>query len=249
MVRDVVRARLADRVDAGHLRLPGSRPGPCAGCRSCRRPRTTPSATWSQARSRTRCGTGTRPARDPPVPAVLRDTRRDEPVRHRAVVPVPLGRGSGCCAVTCRMPRPRWPGSTSMGMSRPRRVPGVQESLLPRALQPGLEGRGRRHHRSGRRLAAADRDLRAAGLRVRRKDPDGRHLRRARATTGRPPSPSRGTTAVRQVQRDVLVGGGGDLLPGPQRSQEPIRSVASNPGACSSRGSCRPERAGGSSDG
>ena len=58
VVRDAVRSRLADRVDAGHLGLPGvRRRGRFAGSRSCRRPRTTRNATWNRARSRTRSGT------------------------------------------------------------------------------------------------------------------------------------------------------------------------------------------------
>ena len=64
---------------------------------------------------------------------------------------------------------------------RPRRLPGVRDALLARLLQPGLEGRRRCDPRGGRlAVAAADRDVRAAGLRLRRQDPDGRHLRRPR---------------------------------------------------------------------
>ena len=58
VVRDPVRARLADRLDAGHLGLPGVRVrARCAASRCSRRPRTTPNATWSRARSRTRSAT------------------------------------------------------------------------------------------------------------------------------------------------------------------------------------------------
>ena len=62
---------------------------------------------------------------------------------------------------------------------------------IARQLQPGLEGRRRRHPRGRRHArAAADRDLRAAGLRLRREEPDGRHLRRPRTPEGRPASPA-----------------------------------------------------------
>ena len=112
------------------------------------------------------------------------------------------------------------------------RIPGVQDPLVARPLQPGLEGR-RRRHRRGRRdaRAIADRDLRAAGLRVRREGAHGRHLRRARPSAGRPAAAARGTTPVRPVQRDVLVGGGGTYYLGLNGRKEPIRSVASNAGS------------------
>ena len=56
-------------------------------------------------------------------------------------------------------------------------------------LQPGLEGRRRCDRRGGRhQLPAADRDVRAAGLRLRRQGPHGRRVRRARAAAGCPPA-------------------------------------------------------------
>ena len=55
--------------------------------------------------------------------------------------------------------------------------------------------RRRRHART-----AADRHLRAAGLRVRREEPDGRCLRRPRPPEGRPPTPPRGAASLRTFQ-------------------------------------------------
>ena len=70
---------------------------------------------------------------------------------------------------------------------RPRRVPGVQDALVARLLQPGLEGR-RGRDPGGRRdaRAAADRALRAPGLRLRRQAPDGRDLRDPRPADATP---------------------------------------------------------------
>ena len=67
--------------------------------------------------------------------------------------------------------------------------------------------------------AAVDRDDRAPGLRVRRQDPDGGRVRHPRpAGRCRPPA-ARGRPPVRAGQRALLVGGGGDVLPRPRRSQ------------------------------
>ena len=72
---------------------------------------------------------------------------------------------------------------------RPRRVPGVQDPLVARLLQPGLEGRRRRDPARRRHArAAADRAVRAPGLRLRREAPDGRHLRDPRPAGGRAPA-------------------------------------------------------------
>ena len=67
---------------------------------------------------------------------------------------------------------------------------------------------------------------------------------------GRPAAAARGETPVRPLQRDVLVGGGGHLLPGPQRAQgaHPERRVERR-ATCSSRGSSRRSAPGGSSAG
>ena len=87
--------------------------------------------------------------------------------------------------------------------------------------------------------------VRAPGLRLRREAPDGRHLRDPRPAAGRPPAAARGARAVRAVQRRVLVGGRGDLLPRPRRRQaaDP-QSVASNAGHLLQSGIVPPERAG-----
>ena len=116
-----------------------------------------------------------------------------------------------------------------VGRPRPRRLPGVQDPLDARLLQPGLEGR-RRRHPARRRLAraAAARAVRAPGLRLRREAADGRHLRDPRATRARARACAPGARAVRPLQRRVLVGGRGDLLPRPRRRQA-SRSRASPP--------------------
>ena len=108
----------------------------------------------------------------------------------------------------------------TVGRPRPRRFPGVQDPLDARLLQPGLEGR-RRRHPARRRLAraAAARAVRAPGLRLRREAADGRHLRDPRARAQERPAARRGARAVRPLQRDVLVGGRGDLLPRSRRRQ------------------------------
>ena len=82
-----------------------------------RRPATTPSATWSRARSRTRSATASWPSSGIlPFHAVLRHPRRDEPVRHRPLVPVPLARRrSAVRRATCPTPRRRCAGSTDSG--------------------------------------------------------------------------------------------------------------------------------------
>ena len=103
---------------------------------------------------------------------------------------------------------------------RPGRVPGVPDAVVARLLQPGLEGRRRRDPPRRRHArAAAARDVRAPGLRLRREAPDGRRLRDPRPARRRPPPPARGEGAVRAVQRRVLVGGRGHVLP--RRSTAP----------------------------
>ena len=147
-------------------------------------------------RPRARHGAGQDPARDPPrrarpaahpaVPAVLRHARRDEPVRDRHLVPLPMARRRRRPGA---LPAERRGGAAldrPVGRPRPRRLPGVQDPLDARLLQPGLEGR-RRRDPARRRLAraAAARAVRAAGLRLRREAADGRHLRDPRATRAR----------------------------------------------------------------
>ena len=109
----------------------------------------------------------------------------------------------------------------TLGRSRRRRLPGVRDALDARLLQPGLEGR-RRRHPARRRLAraAAARPVRAAGLRLRRQAADGRHLRDPRPDRARAPGCGpRRADAVRPLQRRVLVGGRGHVLPRARRRQ------------------------------
>ena len=221
VVRDALRARLAGRLDAGHQRLPGVR----------RRGAAPPvRAAGHHRRPRARHGAGQDPARDPPrragaaahpaVPAVLRHPRRDQPVPDRDLVSLPVGRRRraagalpaqrrGGAALDRHQGRPRW-----------RRVPGVQDALDARLLQPGLEGRWRRHP-ARRRLAraAAAGPVRAAGLRLRREAADGRHLRDPRSRPQERSPAGRGGRAVRPLQRRVLVGGRGHVLPRARRRQ------------------------------
>ena len=168
VVRDPVRARLAGRLDAGHQRLPGVRgrgaapPVRAAGHR--RRPRARHGAGQDPARDPSRRA---RPAAHPAVPAVLRHPRRDEPVRDRHLVPLPMARRRRRPGA---LPAQRRGGDAldrPVGRPRSRRLPGVQDPLDARLLQPGLEGR-RRRHPARRRLAraAAARAVRAAGLRL-----------------------------------------------------------------------------------
>ena len=235
LVRDALRARHADRLDAGDLRLSGVRlrgaapPRGDAGDR--RRPGTGHGAGQDPARDPPRRAG---PARDPAVHAVLRHPRRDEPLSHRPVVPLPVARRRRRPAA---LPAERGGGDAldrPPRRPRPGRVPGVQDPLVARLLQPGLEGR-RRCDPGGRRDAgaAADRPVRAPGLRLRREAADGRHLRHPRPADRRPAAPPAGPGALRSVQRAVLVGGGGDLLPRPQREEgaDPDGRVERRPSA------------------
>ena len=90
---------------------------------------------------------------------------------------------------------------------------------------------------------AADRHLRAPGLRLRREAAAGGHLR--------DPGPAddadrlrQAEAALRAVQRRLLVGERGHLLPGPRRRKRPIESVASNAGHASPVGIVPTDRAG-----
>ena len=83
-----------------------------------------------------------------------------------------------------------------VGRPRRRRLPGVQDALVARLLQPGLEGRRRRHPARRRHArAAAARPVRAAGLRLRRQAADGRHLRDPRPHAQEHSPAGRGATS------------------------------------------------------
>ena len=134
---------------------------------------------------------------------------------------------------------------------RPRRLPGVQDPLVARLLQPGLEGCRRRDPARRRHARAApDRALRAPGLRLRRQAPDGRHLRAAGPAGRRPRLRARGPRAVRP--RSTTRSGG--RRRGPTTSASTARSSRSGPSrrtpaTCCSRGSCRRSGPGGWSSG
>ena len=207
--------------------------GRCAGCRSCRRPRTTPNATWSRQD----------PARDPARELAQLGILPYQPYygTHDAtslfvIVLSYLYHWMGGPERAPALPaqcRGRDGLDRPVGGSRRRWSPGVQDPLDPRLLQPGLEGRGRRHHRSGRHVSPLpiatcelqgyvfDAKIRMADIYDVLERPQDAAVSAARhdgCTTG---------------QRDVLVGGGGDLLPGPQRSQgaDPQRRLQSRPPA------------------
>ena len=108
--------------------------------------------------------------------------------------------------------------------SRWRRPPGVRDAVDATATTTRA-GRTRRCDPERRRLArgAAAGPVRAAGLRLRREGPDGRHLRDPRPHAEEHAAAGRGQGPVRTVQRAVLVGVGGHLLPGPGRRETPDR--------------------------
>ena len=103
---------------------------------------------------------------------------------------------------------------------RRRRLPGVQDPLEPRLLQPGLEGRRRCDPEADGSIAELPIGaVRAAGLRLRREAAAGRHLRDAGPGGRRGAAPRRGTRASTSASTTILVGARGDLLPGPRRSR------------------------------
>ena len=168
-----------------------------------------------------------------PVPAVLRHPRRDEPVRHRPLVPLPVARRRvDPPTATCRTPRRRCAGSTDTATatataSRSTR-PARRTATTTRA---GRTPATRSSHADGSLAPLPIGAVRAAGLRLRREAPAGRHLRDPRPAEGRAAAAARGARAVRAGQRAVLVGGGGDLLPRPRRRRSGRSArVASNAG-------------------
>ncbi len=181
-----------------------------------------------------------------PFHAVLRDARRHEPVRDRRCPTSTTGSATrACSAATCPTPRRRCAGSTRHG---DRDGDGFQEYATrssPRLLQPGLEGRRRRDPSTttGRSRRCRSRSCELQGYAYDAKLRLARHLRRRWAARGR----ARGCGARRRrlyerVNDRVLVGGGGDVLPGPRRATSGrSESVASNAGHLPAlAGSCRP---------
>ena len=205
VVRDAVRPRHARRLDADDLAATRSSPtgalrrlGGAAGDR--RRPGAGHGAGQDPARDPPRRA---RPARDPAVPAVLRHPRRDEPLPQSSSRTSTTGSATWVLAALPRERRGRAALDRPLRRPRPGRVPGVRDALAARLLQPGLEGRRRRDPARRRHARpAADRDVRAPGLRLRREAPDGRHLRAPRPGRGRragcgarrPPCTSASTT-------------------------------------------------------
>ena len=124
-----------------------------------------------------------------------------------------------------------------LGRPRPRRVPGIRDAVAARLRQPGLEGCGRRRAPPGRELATPpialvelqgyvyDAKLRMADLFEPRRP---RARRQAPARRGRGP--------VGPVQRAVLVGRRGRVLPGAGRVQAADRDRRLQPGHLLSEG-------------
>ena len=248
VVRDAVRPRHARRLDAGDLRLPGvRRRARSAGSARCRRPATIPSATWSPARSRTRSATASSPSS-----GSCPTSRTTGPTTRRAST-------SSCCRTSTS-------GSATRRSSR-RYLPNAEAALrwIDRYGDRDRDGlqeyktrsshgyynqgwkdagdaipHGRRHARD-----AADRALRAPGLRLRREAPDGRHLRHPRPAEGRPPAPPRG--AARCSSGSTTRCGGrreGTYYLGLDGAKKPIRSRRLERRPPLQSGIVPPERAG-----
>ena len=245
LVRDAVRPRHAR--SSRCRRSPATRsspPGRSAASGRCRRRTTTPSATWSRARSPTRSATASSPSSGSCRTTPYYGTH--DATSLYLIVLSYLYQWLGDDAVlgaTCRTPRRRSRWIDRLRRPRPGRLPGVRDPLVPRLLQPGLEGRRRRDpggRRDARRRCRSplcelqgyvyDAKLRMADIyEILGRPADARRLRRA------------GARAVRAGQRAVLVGGGGDLLPRPRRQEaaDPDPSPRT-PATCSSPGSSRP---------
>ena len=163
------------------------------------------------------------------------------------LVPLPVARRRGGPPPLPRQRRGRAALDRHVRRSRPRRVPGVQDPLVARLLQPGLEGRRRRDPAwptaRSRRCRSRSCELQGyvydAKLRmgdiyeILGRPKDARRLRRE------------ARTLYERVNDADVVGGGGDLRPSAstaRRSQ--IRSVASNAGHLLQSGIVPPERAG-----
>ena len=246
VVRDAVRARHAGRLDAGaSAAIPSSPPARCAGCGALQATGDDPGARHGARQDPARDPPRrARPAADPAVPAVLRHARRDEPLRDRLLVPLPVARRRrGPRRATCRNAEAamRW-----IDRFGDRDGDGFQEyetrsrhgyynqgwkdagDAIPHA--DGIAGAAAARHCASSRATST---TRSSGWPT-STSILGRHADARRACGARPKA------LYERFNEHVLVGGGGDLLPGPRRPQaaDPNRSPPM-PATCLQSGSSR----------